>query len=37
MRLADNYIIPPKEYEHDPKLQDDNGNTVGYLLSRNNI
>ena len=32
MRLADNYVIPPDEFYHDPELQDDSGYTVAMRL-----
>lgn len=33
MRLASHRIIPPKEWEHDPKLQDSFGDTVALILA----
>ena len=29
--------IPPKKWEHDPKLQNKSGYTVAMLLCKNNI
>ena len=37
MILADNGIIPPKEWEHNKKLIDEDGNTVGILLASNGV
>ena len=37
MIYAENGIIPPKEWEHDPTLYDDNFNTVAMLLAKNDI
>lgn len=35
--LLAKYIIPPKEWYHDPELTDNNGHTVSYYLKENNI
>jgi len=37
MYLAKKGIIPPKEFYHDPKLHDYDGNTVAILLLRNKL
>ena len=37
MILADSGIIPPKEWEHDKKMTDEYGNTVGILLAENGV
>ncbi len=37
MYLAYNNIIPPKEYAHDPKLCDTNGNTVAIILLKKKL
>ena len=34
MYLGFNYIIPPKEWYHDPKLKDKNGATVAMCIGR---
>ena len=33
MLLAENGIIPPKEWYHEPKLKNQFGNTVAMLLA----
>ena len=37
MWLAYNGIIPPKEWEHDPNLKDDDNMTVAMRLAENGI
>ena len=37
MYLAENGIIPPEEYYHDPELRDSRYNTVCYYLWDNGI
>jgi len=37
MLLANNGIIPPKQWLHDPKLCDIDGNTVAINLLKNKI
>lgn len=37
MYLAYNKIVPTKEWHHDPKLKNEDNETVGYVLSKNNI
>ena len=37
MFLAEKGIIPPKQWFHDPTLQDINGNTVAMLLASNKV
>ena len=37
IHLTNNKIIPPKEWEHNPEIKNRDGETVGYLLSKNNI
>ena len=35
MCLAVNGIVPPKEWEHDPGIKDENNHTVCYFLFNN--
>ena len=37
MLLANNKIIPPKEWEHDPKLYNKNKDTVAIILVKQEI
>jgi len=37
MCLANNKIIPPKEWVHDSNLQNKDGNTVAMILALNYI
>ena len=33
MRLAYSGLIPPKDWEHDPNIQNNNGDTVAMILA----
>ena len=35
--LAKNGTIPPKQWNHNPKLQNNKNETVAFYLSKNNI
>ena len=37
MYLANNKIIPPKEWIHDPNIKDEYNQTVADYLARNNF
>ena len=37
MYLASNKIIPPKEWEHKPSLQNEDGWTVAMILAKKGI
>ena len=37
MIYAKNGMIPPKEWEHNPNKQENNGMTVAMMLAYNNI
>ena len=37
MHLANNKIIPPKEWYHNPNIRDNNHHTVAHYLKTHNI
>ena len=37
MRLADNEILPPKEWQHDPNIKNNYGETVAMILASKGI
>ena len=37
MYLADNKIIPPSQWIHDPNIENIDGNTIAYYLEFNNL
>ncbi len=37
MYLADNGIIPPLEWQHDPEMKNTKGNTVAIKLAKHSI